>query len=330
MNLSRAQDELRVDVVVPTPAHSTMGATLSYRSELPLAPGLGARPLGQREVCGVVWDAPPDSAERPSELKPVGARWRACRRCRGLAPARRSPPAITSAAWARSRCRRCRPSCAASTPCSSPAPLNAQRRRPRRPRGITRELTEEQEQALARSPPQPGPSCCSAPPAARPRSTWAVQALMQRDPQAQALVLVPEINLTPQLQARFEERFGTAAVVPLHSGMTTRSGCAAGWRTCRARASCWARAWRCSPRCPDWASSWSTRSTTQLQAAGRRPLFRARPGGLPRPAGRGQGDLGSATPSLESWQACERGRYRCLEMPARVGAGVLPRCASST
>ena len=54
----------RVDVVVPTPAHSTMGATLSYRSELPLAAGALVRvPLGQREVCGVVWDAPADGAE---------------------------------------------------------------------------------------------------------------------------------------------------------------------------------------------------------------------------------------------------------------------------
>jgi primosomal protein N' (replication factor Y) len=34
--------------------------------------------------------------------------------------------------------------------------------------------------------------------------------------------------------------------------------------------------------------------------------------------------LGSATPSLESWHACDRGRYRCLEMPDRVGAGALP------
>jgi primosomal protein N' (replication factor Y) len=35
--------------------------------------------------------------------------------------------------------------------------------------------------------------------------------------------------------------------------------------------------------------------------------------------------LGSATPSLESWHACDRGRYRCLEMPTRVGTGALPR-----
>src|SRR5690348_8505902 len=34
--------------------------------------------------------------------------------------------------------------------------------------------------------------------------------------------------------------------------------------------------------------------------------------------------LGSATPSLESWQGCERGRYLRLDMPARVGQGALP------
>ncbi|MGH8631089.1 MAG: DEAD/DEAH box helicase, partial [Burkholderiales bacterium] len=35
----------------------------------------------------------------------------------------------------------------------------------------------------------------------------------------QALVLVPEINLTPQLEARFRERFPQAAIVSLHSGL---------------------------------------------------------------------------------------------------------------
>ncbi|HSW16038.1 MAG TPA: primosomal protein N', partial [Ramlibacter sp.] len=35
--------------------------------------------------------------------------------------------------------------------------------------------------------------------------------------------------------------------------------------------------------------------------------------------------LGSATPSLESWQASQTGRYARLEMPERVGAGALPR-----
>src|SRR5690606_3125322 len=51
----------------------------------------------------------------------------------------------------------------------------------------------------------------------------AAQALAQ-DPGAQVLVMVPEINLTPQLQARFEARFtpgfGPDAVVAMHSALT--------------------------------------------------------------------------------------------------------------
>jgi primosomal protein N' (replication factor Y) len=48
----------------------------------------------------------------------------------------------------------------------------------------------------------------------------AVQRMLQADPQAQALLMVPEINLTPQLEARVQARFGTDTVVSMHSGMT--------------------------------------------------------------------------------------------------------------
>ena len=53
-----------ISVAVQTPAHSAVGGPLTYRSELPLAPGTLVRaPLGTREVLGIVWsaaDGPPD------------------------------------------------------------------------------------------------------------------------------------------------------------------------------------------------------------------------------------------------------------------------------
>ena len=45
----------------------------------------------------------------------------------------------------------------------------------------------------------------------------------------QALVLVPEISLTPQLIARFEARLGDSLAV-LHSGLTDTQRHRAGWR----------------------------------------------------------------------------------------------------
>src|SRR5665647_49215 len=78
-----------VAVVVPTPAHSSLGGPLTYRSEFPLAPGTLVRvPLGRREVLGVVWGAidAADHGRRTEDIKPVagvlagieplGARWR--------------------------------------------------------------------------------------------------------------------------------------------------------------------------------------------------------------------------------------------------------------
>ena len=51
-------------VVVATPAHSAVAGPLTYRSELPLAPGTLVRvPLGKREVLGVVWGNAADSGD---------------------------------------------------------------------------------------------------------------------------------------------------------------------------------------------------------------------------------------------------------------------------
>ena len=52
----------------------------------------------------------------------------------------------------------------------------------------------------------------------------AANSVLQSDAEAQVLMMVPEINLTPQLEERVRERFcplfGDEAVVSMHSGMT--------------------------------------------------------------------------------------------------------------
>ena len=47
----------------------------------------------------------------------------------------------------------------------------------------------------------------------------AIERILAGKPNAQALLLVPEINLTPQLEARVRARFPPEGVVALHSGL---------------------------------------------------------------------------------------------------------------
>ena len=64
----------RLAVLVATPAHSSIRGPLSYRSELPLAPGTLVRvPLGRREVLGLVWERDPaqDADRLEMEEKPI-------------------------------------------------------------------------------------------------------------------------------------------------------------------------------------------------------------------------------------------------------------------
>ena len=60
----RPEDGHWVDVVVPSPSHSGMGPLLTYRAPAPVKPGTLVRvPLGQRELLGLVWEAPGLSLE---------------------------------------------------------------------------------------------------------------------------------------------------------------------------------------------------------------------------------------------------------------------------
>jgi primosomal protein N' (replication factor Y) len=158
----------------------------------------------------------------------------------------------------------------------------------------------------------------------------AVAAQLAADPQAQALVMVPEINLTPQLEARFLTRFGPVygeqAVVSLHSGMTNpqrlKSWLAA--HSGQARIVLGTRmAVFASLPClrlivvdeendPSYKSSEGARYSARDLAVYRGKLEGAKV------------ILGSATPSLESWYqsrpAAEGGRYLRLHMPSRIGS----------
>ena len=60
--------------------------------------------------------------------------------------------------------------------------------------------------------------------------------ILQADETAQVLILVPEINLTPQLAARLNERFGADAVVTLHSKLTESTRLMNVWRTASGQA----------------------------------------------------------------------------------------------
>lgn len=140
----------------------------------------------------------------------------------------------------------------------------------------------------------------------------------------QALVLVPEISLTPQLVARFAERFpGPLAV--LHSGLTDTDRLQA-WRAARAgvapvvigtRSAVFAPLARPGLIVVDEEHDASYKQQDGFRYSARDlALARAQRLGVPVV-------LGSATPSLESLERVRAGRARRLDLPNRT-AGARP------
>ncbi|CAB3778815.1 primosomal protein N' [Pararobbsia alpina] len=158
----------------------------------------------------------------------------------------------------------------------------------------------------------------------------ALARLLEREPDAQALVLVPEINLTPQFERTFRTRFGTLpadSIVSLHSGLAegerTRNWLAA--HTGRARILLGTRlaVLASLPRLAlivvDEEHDPAYKQQEGLRYSARDlAIWRAKQLDIPIM-------LGSATPSLESWQQAEHGRYRRLTLATRaVPDAVLP------
>ncbi len=142
----------------------------------------------------------------------------------------------------------------------------------------------------------------------------------------QALVLIPEIGLTPQLIARFGERL-RCRVQTLHSGLSDGERLAA-WTSARngqaqvvvgTRSAVFVPLARPGLFVVDEEHDLSYKQQEGFRYSARDlAVMRARNAGVPVV-------LASATPSLEAIENVRRGRYKHLDLPRRAGGAKMPR-----
>src|SRR6266568_2385528 len=140
-----------------------------------------------------------------------------------------------------------------------------------------------------------------------------------------ALVLVPEIALTPQLAGRFRARFGPAVAL-LHSGLSDAERHAEWLRLRRgeARICVGVRSAIFAP-VQDLAVVVVDEEHDPSFKQEEGPAYQARDLAVVRAKQAGAVCvLGSATPSLESLENARRGRYRLLELPRRIDDRPMP------
>jgi primosomal protein N' (replication factor Y) len=144
-----------------------------------------------------------------------------------------------------------------------------------------------------------------------------------------ALVLVPEIGLTPQLVSRFRGRF-SAPLAVLHSGLSDGERLAA-WRQCvsgEARIVLGTRSAVFAPVADlglvivdeEHDASFKQHESGFRYSARDLSILRAQRAGVPIV-------LGSATPALETLQNVVSGRFTRLSLPRRAGQALPPRAA---
>ena len=336
------------------PRHATVGSLLDYLSEQPLSPGTLVRvPLGRRETAGIVWDGDGGGAAEGIELRPLsaalaslpplGAEWRALvefaaayyQRSVGELALAVLPPELrklddTRLARRIARLQRQPPVAVAS----ELGPELASKRPV---------LSAEQTAALATLSAMLA-STALADPGAAPRPALqpillhgvtgsgktevylhAAEAALQRG--RQALVLVPEINLTPQLEARFAARFPGRVLASLHSGLTPAQRLR-NWLLAHlgladlvlgTRLAVFAPLPRLGLIVVDEEHDPSFKQQEGARYSARDlAVWRAHHLGVPVL-------LGSATPSLETWQRVREGRYLRLPLAERIGGGAMPR-----
>jgi len=347
-----------VSVIVHTPAHSGLVDVLSYASEEMLPTGTLVRvPLGKRELMGVVWNANPvidvaisqDASEQaqddaPLTLRPIAsvlggvaplnAHW--CDLVRfaahyyqrsvgevALAALPNQLRELSAEQWARRLTRQSK----TADPHSNLEAL------------LVPVSTPEQAQVLENIATHKGPFLLFGNTGSGKTEVYlrAAQSQLAKDASAQILVMVPEINLTPQLESRFRERFAPQwdddCVVAMHSNLTPAQ-----------RLKNWLAAHNGQARIVLGTRMAVFASMPHLQLIvvdeEHDPSYKQQEGARYSARDlaiyRGQLEnakviLGSATPSLESWHhsrtaidTAKAGRYMRLHMPSRVGDGALP------
>ena len=140
-----------------------------------------------------------------------------------------------------------------------------------------------------------------------------------------AIVLVPEISLTPQTVSRFRAWFGDEVAV-LHSGLSGGERYDQ-WRQIRAggkRVVVGARSALFAP-VRDLGAIVVDEEHDGSYKQSDTPRYNARDVAVVRAGlARAVCVLGSATPSLESWRNAEVGKFRLLSLPERVGGRPMP------
>ena len=326
----------RIRVAVEAPQHSGISAPLDYLAPTALPAGTLVRvPLGKRELLGVVWPGEPDGETPENVLRPIAGVQE------GLTPL--SDSWLQLVEFAAGYYQRSVGELALSVlppQLRELDPTQLQRR-------LKRKVNAAQEAANAANKPELSPAQAAVlaqldealhSPAPKPVLLYGVtgsgktEVYLRAAEHAlaegrQVLVLVPEINLTPQLEARFAERFAGVPTVALHSGLTPaqrlKSWLSAHSGQARLVLGTRLAVFASMPELglivvdeehdPSYKSQDGARYSARDLA-----IYRGHLEKLPV-------ILGSATPSIESWQRAEEGRYVRLALPARIGEGVMPR-----
>jgi primosomal protein N' (replication factor Y) (superfamily II helicase) len=336
---------VRVDVAVELPKHGGLADLLSYQSAQPVPPGsLVCVPLGKRVVRGVAWapqsriepgaaapapqplQAPPslrDVVSVATTLAPLSASWRRLvefaaayyQRSLGELCLAALPPRVREVddAQLARLVAKVRAGVAESAAAKSVGPVPA--------------LTTAQRAAVDAALAHVGPTLLFGATGSGKTEVYlhAAQAVLAQG--KQVLVLVPEINLTPQLEARLAARFSAQRLVTLHSALTPAR-----------RAAHWLQAHLGAAQVVLGTRLAVFASMPQLGLIvvdeEHDPSFKqqegARYSARDLAVYRGQLEavpvvLGSATPSLESWRRAQEGRYRLVSMPERMGSAAWPR-----